>query len=115
MASCLVASFRREKNGTAAGCILRPVGEVDARLKARLACRGGAVGRGGRGSGLVCRLIGSWVRARAGEAAGESRILVVSRIIDGGAFRRRSLVEGIDVVAPSLPFPTCSGETLDLV
>ena len=63
MALCLVASFRWEPNGAARGCILRPVGDADARLEARRAYRGGAVGRGGSGGGLVCRLIGSWVRA----------------------------------------------------
>ena len=45
----------------------------------------------------------------AGETAGESRTPVVAGVVDGGAYGRRSLVGGIDVVALTLPFPTCSG------
>ena len=104
MALCLVASFRWETNGAARGCILRPVGGVDARLEARRARRGGVVGRGGRDSGSVCRFIGSWVSGYAGETAGESRTPVLAGVIDGGAFRRRFLVGGIDV-ASYLAFP----------
>jgi hypothetical protein len=45
---------------------------------------------GGRG-----RLAESWVWV--GEATGESRTLVVAEVVDGGAYRRRYLMEGIDV------------------
>ena len=46
----------------------------------------------------------------AGETAGESRTPVVAGVVDGGAYGRRPLVGGIDVVAPTLHFLTCSGE-----
>ena len=92
MAWCLVASFRWETNDAARGCILCPVGGVDARLEARRARQGGAVGRGGRDSGLVCRLIGSWVRAM------QVRLLakVVLRL------RPESSMAALSGVAPSL-------------
>jgi hypothetical protein len=55
---------------------------------ARNVAVGGHVG--GRG-----RLAESWVWV--GEATGESRTLVMAEVVDGGTYRRRYLMEGIDV------------------
>jgi hypothetical protein len=45
----------------------------------------------------VWRLTGSWFWVCAGEVAGESRTPAVAGVVDGGAYGRRFLVEGVDV------------------
>jgi hypothetical protein len=58
-------------------------------------------------------MAGSWVWD--GETAGESRALTEAGVVDGGAYRHRSLIEGID--AAVLPFFSehALWETLDPV
>ena len=75
---------------------------VELAREARLAVEAGIVV-------LQVRLIRLLGLGSAGETAGESRTPAMAGAVDGGAYGRRSLVGGIDVVALTLPFPTCSG------
>ena len=50
-------------------------------------------------------MFGSWVRDMQVRLLAKSVLPVVVGVVDGGAYGRRFLVGGIDVVAPTLPFP----------
>ena len=101
-AQYLVASFRWETNGAAAGVASSVqwgpwmVGRKHIELagEARLAVEAGVVV-------LQVRLIGLLGSGFAGETAGESRTPAMAGVVDGGAYGRRSLVGGIDVATPT--------------